>query len=140
VITNIIRAKYGQTARHVHTVRATRMSSYDVWNVDLELVKPRFHGSTILHTFARSVRDRCILYDAPSQRHCGAISSAANENYFKSRLMGPPVLTSGPCGELQGTIYVDADPMSVAVEEDANMKGVNVTYQYTSLALRQSTS
>jgi hypothetical protein len=44
-----IRTKYGQTARNAQTVNATSTGSHDVWNIDVELVRTRFHGSVICH-------------------------------------------------------------------------------------------
>jgi hypothetical protein len=36
----------------VHTVCASSTCYYDVWNIDLERVRTRFHGSTIFHSQA----------------------------------------------------------------------------------------
>jgi hypothetical protein len=34
---------------HAHTVSTTSTCSHDVWNIDMELVRTRFHGSMIFH-------------------------------------------------------------------------------------------
>jgi hypothetical protein len=44
-----IRGKYDRRARHVHTLSATNTCSHDVWNIDMEPVRTRFHGSMIFH-------------------------------------------------------------------------------------------
>jgi hypothetical protein len=41
------RAKYGQVASHVRTGSATSTCSYDAWDIDLELVRTRFHWTTL---------------------------------------------------------------------------------------------
>jgi hypothetical protein len=44
-----IRAKYGQGARHARTLSATSTCSHNFWNIDMELVRTRFHCSMIFH-------------------------------------------------------------------------------------------
>jgi hypothetical protein len=49
----------------VLTVSPTRTCSHDVWNIDLELVRTRFHGSMIFHSIAvRTVPCRRKMVEA----------------------------------------------------------------------------
>jgi hypothetical protein len=55
-----IRAKY-MRAQNVLTVSATRTCSSDVWNIDVELVRTRFHSSLVFHTAKFSSGTAAIL-------------------------------------------------------------------------------
>jgi hypothetical protein len=103
-----IRAEYGQRARHVHTVSATSMCSYDVWNIGMEHVRTRFHGGAIFHILV-TTRHSLIPSRSPKQPpaigHCARSMSAGE---------------CGECGERQATRK--RDPAAIFGGNDARRR------------------